>query len=361
MLSRRRIVAAAASSVVASALPRSSLAAFGSDAAWRRFSVTTRLELSDLTGPGQAWLPLAGFEQPDWLRVEGNSWSGSANMETHSVGVSGAEMLYVRWGDGPRYIEVTSTVVTRDRATAFDGPRVSVNLSSDERTLYLRGTVAAPTNGAIKELADRIVLGRSSDLEKANALYQWVVENTFRSAPVHGCGEGEVLAMVKSGVFGGKCADLNPLFVAMARASGLPARDLYGIRVAPSRLGYKSLGPATPIVTKAQHCRAEVFLDGFGWTAMDPADVRKVMLEEAPQGLPLTDANVVAARYRLFGGWEGNWLPFNAASDIVLPGRSDAPPVHFLMYPQVETATGMGDCYDPDRVRYTITSRELAI
>jgi len=63
-----------------------------------------------------------------------------------------------------------------------------------------------------------------------------------------------------------------------ARA-GLPARDVYGIRIAKSEMGYKSLGTSSEIVTKAQHCRAEVYLSGYGWVPVDPADVRKVVLE----------------------------------------------------------------------------------
>ena len=61
--------------------------------------------------------------------------------------------------------------------------------------------------------------------------------------------------------------------------------ELYGIRVAPSRFGYKSLGAGSADVTKAQHCRADVWLEGIGWTPMDAADVRKVMLEEPPKNL----------------------------------------------------------------------------
>ena len=60
--------------------------------------------------------------------------------------------------------------------------------------------------------------------------------------------------------FGGKCADLNGLFVGLARAASVPARDLYGIRVGPSAFGYKALGTGSATISKAQHCRAEVFL-----------------------------------------------------------------------------------------------------
>ena len=78
---------------------------------------------------------------------------------------------------------------------------------------------------------------------------------------------------------------LNALFVALSRASGMPARDLYGIRVAPSAFGYKSLGAGSEVVTKAQHCRAEVWLDAHGWVPVDPADVRRA-LDERVRAVP---------------------------------------------------------------------------
>ena len=50
---------------------------------------------------------------------------------------------------------------------------------------------------------------------------------------------------------GGKCADLNALYVGLARSVGLPARHVYGLRIAKSDLGYKSLGLATDKATRA--------------------------------------------------------------------------------------------------------------
>ena len=145
-----------------------------------------------------------------------------------------------------------------------------------------------------------------------------MVENTFRDAKVRGCGIGDIAAMLKTGNLGGKCADLNALFVGLVRAAGIPARDVYGIRVAPSKFGFKALGAGSEVITKAQHCRAEVFLTGYGWVATDPADVRKVVLEEPPTNLAIDDPKVVAARKTLFGAWEGNWLAYNFAHDLAL-------------------------------------------
>ena len=92
-------------------------------------------------------------------------------------------------------------------------------------------------------------------------------------------------------------------------------------------------------MTKAQLCRAEVYLGDYGGVPVDPADVRKVVLEEPPGNLPLDDDMVKKARLRLFGSWEMNWMAYNFAHDVVLPGSTGAP-IGFLMYPQAETADG---------------------
>ncbi len=91
---------------------------------------------------------------------------------------------------------------------------------------------------------------------------------------------------------------------------------------------------------------------------VDPADVRKVVLEEPPGGLALDDAVVQRARARLFGAWEMNWVAYNFASNVTLPG-STRKPIGFLMYPQAETANGPIDSLNPDSFRYEITAREV--
>ena len=215
-----------------------------------------------------------------------------------------------------------------------------------------------PTDGIVKQRALEITNGAPTDVDKARAIYEWIVENTYRNPKTRGCGVGNIKFMLESGDLGGKCADLNALYVGLARASGLPARDLYGIRVAPSEMGYKSLGTSSNVITKAQHCRAEVYLSDFGWVPVDPADVRKVVLEEPPGNRPLNDDMVERARKRLFGSWEMNWIAYNYAQDVTLPGSSGRP-IHFLMYPQVETADGRLDSLDAASFRYEITSQEI--
>jgi len=60
----------------------------------------------------------------------------------------------------------------------------------------------------------------------------------------------------------------------------------------------------------------------------------------------------------LFGGWEGNWMAYNTASDVVLP-KSSGEKVHFFMYPVAENAAGRFDSYAPDDFKYQITAQEI--
>jgi hypothetical protein len=53
-----------------------------------------------------------------------------------------------------------------------------------------------------------------------------------------------------------------------------------------------------------------------------------------------------------------NWMAYNFAHDVELPGSNTAVP--FLMYPQAQTADGPLDSLDPDNFKYEITAKELS-
>ncbi len=311
------------------------------------------------SGTTRIWIPAALVSPTPFQKTLANDFTadgGTAKLiesRADSLGFIAAEFPP---GVMP-VLKVTSRVTTTNFAVDLSVPGRAPKEDQAELKHFLRATKLMPTDGIVRATATEITKDSNTDVEKARAIYDWIVENTSRNPKTRGCGLGDIRFMLETKDLSGKCADLNALYVGLARAAGLPARDVYGIRIAKSEMGYKSLGTSTQNVTKAQHCRAEVYLSGYGWVPVDPADVRKVVLEEPPGNHPLDDEIVKKARARLFGSWEMNWMAYNFAHDVALPG-SGGGPLGFLMYPQAETADGRLDCLDPDSFKYEITSRE---
>ncbi len=324
---------------------------------WRLFELTTHVHVQNASGVTRAWLPtpLVGMPYQQTLGDTYHAESGTSVMVENEE----FDVLLTEWPSGAEpIVTMTSRVATRDHAIDLTTPRVPPPLDLSRFARFLAPTKLAPTDGIVKTSADEITHGAGTDLEKARAIYEWVVDHTFRDPQTRGCGIGDVRFMLETKNFGGKCADINALFVGLARAAGLPARDVYGIRLAPSKLGFKSLGLSSPDAAKAQHCRAEVYLVGYGWVPVDPADVRKVALEEPPGNLAPTHEKVRDARMRLFGAWEMNWVGFNTAQDVRLPRSADKP-LGYFMYPQAETSNGRADSLSPETFRYEITVKEI--
>ena len=363
-MDRRSFIVTAAALPIASTVPtiahaqaRSFTPAPGT---WRTYEITTRLEIAN-AGPGtQAWIPIPAVDTT-WQRSLESAVRGNDRTATIVADpASGAKMVHVTWADGETapVVEVVSRFQAQDRRYDWSTP-ASASAPTETLLPYLKATDLMPTDGIVRATAEKITAGKSTDETKVRALFDWVVQNTYREPKVRGCGVGDIKAMLETGNMGGKCGDINALFVGMARSVGLPARDIYGIRVAKSAFGYKELGAGSPDITRAQHCRAEVWIAGRGWVAMDPADVGKVMRLETADWIKTTDHPVVTPVYRaLYGSWEGNWMGYNVAHDVALPG-STGPKVGFLMYPQAETRGERVDSLDPDTFKYRITAREL--
>jgi len=326
---------------------------------WRTFDVTTRVDLRMPSGAPQVWLPLPSVES-DWQRSLTNGFRSNGLARLAEDGRYGVKMLHVQFDAGVSqpFVELTSRVSTRNRATDW-AQKSAVAEDAASLRFWTQPTRLLPTDGIVGETAREATKGARTDVQKAQAIYDWVVANTYREPKVRGCGEGDIKTMLETGNLGGKCADLNAIFVGLCRAAGLPARDVYGIRLAPSAFGYKELSGNPSSLKGAQHCRAEVHLAGHGWVAMDPADVAKVMRLETPEWIKTTRHPVVApVNQRLFGGWEGNWLAWNMGHDLTLPGAT-GPELGFFMYPMAETGGERVDPYAPDDFKYQIAASEI--
>jgi transglutaminase-like putative cysteine protease len=328
---------------------------------WRTFEVVTRVEMLKPDGVSHIWLPSPLIRNTPYqktLSAEFTADGGTAKLSKDEQNVLGIVSATYPANVKP-VLTMTSRVSLKNYTVDLSSRETTPPVSQAALNYFLQPSRYVPTDGIVKQTALKVTAGATTDTEKARAIYEWVVENTFRDPKIRGCGRGDIRFMLESGDMGGKCADLNALYVGLARSVGLPARHVYGLRIAKSEQSYKSLGVATDKATKGQHCRAEVYLREHGWVPVDPADVRKVALEEPPGNLSLSDPIVERAREHLFGSWEMNWMAYNYAHDIDLPGSAGKPLVYF-MYPQAETSEGRVDPFDPDNFKYEITVKEIS-
>jgi transglutaminase-like putative cysteine protease len=325
------------------------------------YRVTYNVELPSEGKKARLWLPLPDTEDSPHQFSQGSVWSGNATTARfdHIPGTR-SPMFYAEWkGSGPRTVRVSSVLKTSDRS--IDLSRYSERYAASasipaSAKHYLRATRHIPLDGIVRKTALSITkeANARTPLQKARAIYDWVVDNSYHDPATRGCGRGNIKHMLETGNLGGKCADLNALFVGLARAAGIPARDNYGIRIDESA-SHKTLGQVGDITT-AQHCRPEFYLAGLGWVPVDPADVRQLALDEE---LPITHPRVVELREKLFGSWEMNWVAFNHDRDVTLARDSVIRELPFFMYPQAEVGGHERDSLDPEEFTYKIVSARL--
>lgn len=230
-------------------------------------------------------------------------------------------ILYLEWkGSFKERILTYSFKIRRKERITKNFPAQNLPLSTAEFRPYLEATSLGPTGGKVKEYAEKITKNQKTTLGKARAIYDWIVDNMHRDPKVKACGLGDVERLLETK--GGKCADLHAVFVALARAAGIPAREVFGIRIPK--------GPAGDM-SKAQHCWAEFYLPGSGWVAVDPADVRKIILEQK-----LTQEQAKPWREYYFGAVDENRIALSTGRDIVLDPPQKEKALIFFMYPYAE-------------------------
>lgn len=299
-------------------------------ALWRTFEISTILQLKPARGRQRLWLPLPLNQDTLYQRNLGLSWQGNFELGSLRRLPDGElEAFYCEWKEGvtPK-LELSTTVTTADRH--FD---VSRRTMPPEREDILRRNLQAsqllPNDGETHKLAQRII-GRILDpVAQARSIFDWVVDNTEYNASLPGVGSGDVRRQIDQHRFGGRSADINGLFVALCRAIGIPARRVFGQRIEQSRIS-PSLGISQGDATHANHCRAEFYVPGYSWIPVDPSDVRRTI---AMEGLDHRDPKLVAMKKILFGVWEMNWMAFNVAEDLILPGSNVA--LNFFAQPQL--------------------------
>lgn len=326
---------------------------------WKSYRLTYQINLPTKGSRAHLWLPLPDTADTPHQFTQGSVWSGNAKKARfQTIPNTAFPVFFAEWhGSGPRSVTVSSVVKTRNRSVDlhnYSEKRKNIIPASIKR--FLQPTRHVPLNGIVRMTALSITkkANARTPLEKAHAIYNWVVDNAYRDQATRGCGRGDIKSMLEKNNLGGKSADLNTLFVGLARAAGIPARNQYGIRIDESMI-HKCLGKFGNLST-AQHCRAEFYLAGLGWVPVDPADVHQLLLDEK---LTHNHPKVVSLREKLFGTWEMNWVAFNHIDSIKLANNSAVGRLPFFMYPHAEISGKQQDSLSPAEFSYRIVSSKL--
>lgn len=292
----------------------------------------------------QLWIPYPITDRNQTItdiHVDGNYSSSGVYTDSKFQ----TPMLYARWDSGEKTRKLKFTFeVKRQEIISRPFPEKETAWDPADYALYLAATRLGPIDGEVKKLAEKITTGQTTVLGRARAIYDWVCDNTFRNPETRGCGIGNVYRLLKEP--GGKCVDISSIFVALARAAGVPAREILGIRQ-----GQK---PAEDI-SKWQHCWAEFYLPGHGWVSVDPADVRKMMLK---QNLTLSDTKTVEYRKYFWGGLDPYRIKLGEGRDLALNPPQSGPLVNYLMYPFAQVGDKTLDWLDPETFKYKITYQQ---
>lgn len=249
------------------------------------------------------------------VKVSGNYTATGIHREPKGENTA----LYVEWS-GPqkdRKLVYAYHVRRQDKVMgvlgAPDLPLARVELRS-----YLEPV--APAGSRVKETADKVVRGKKTVLEKAKAVYEWIVENMpwDRSARAIGTGDAEAALERRTGRF----ADLTAVFVALCRAAGVPARERTGVRVPK--------GPAGDM-TLSQIGWAEFSLPGVGWVSVNPGLVARLITDQK-----LTDDQVRAFKEYYFGNLDENVIAYGSGREIVLNPPQTGKPLSYFVFPYAE-------------------------
>lgn len=310
-------------------------------AANRSGIVTLDVDLSS-QDPGKEaklWIPYPVTDRHQTvsdISVAGDFASSAVYTDT----AYGTPILYAQWPAAAKSRKLSfSFGVDRQEIRQTDLPTREPEWSRTDYAEYLKPTSLGPIDGEVKKLADSITNGKKTVLEKARAIYDWCCSNMYRDPATIGCGKGDVCSLLQKP--GGKCTDISSVFIALCRAAGVPARELFSVR-----LGKK----AEEDITTYQHCWAEFFLPGYGWVTADPADVRKAMLVEK---LELKDLKTKEYREYFWGGVDAYRVVLAVGRDIVLNPPQAGAPLNTFGYPYAEVGGKAIDFYQPKSFVYS--------
>ncbi len=264
------------------------------------FEFIYRVRLPEITDSARMWIPLPATDS--FQTVEIISISAPGEQSVLEEREHGNRILFLALGpeDSGKAIEIRYQVDRREKA-------VYAARTSDQRK-YLNPERLVPINEDFKSIAEKVIEGKKSDLMRARALYDHVIDRMRYMKYGDGWGKGDAVYACDART--GNCTDFHSYFIALARAIDIPARFAIGAAI-PSERNEGGVD--------GYHCWAEFYADGKWW----PVDIS--------EGDKYTS---LATFY--FGHHPANRFELSRGRDLVVEPGPASGPINFLAYPVLE-------------------------
>ncbi|MEK7677646.1 MAG: transglutaminase domain-containing protein [Verrucomicrobiota bacterium] len=266
------------------------------------FEFIYRVKLPQISAPARMWLPLAQSDRFQTVQVKGVR--APVQWRELDDRAHGNKVLFLiaSPAESGRTIEITYRVQRLEKAAyAVQEPMARK---------YLNPERLVPLNENFHTIAAEATRGRTTDLMRARALYDHVIDRMRYMKYGSGWGVGDASRACDART--GNCSDFHAYFIALARAIGIPARLAIGAAIPSERHDGKIDG---------YHCWAEFFADGKWW----PVDISEA------------DKYSSLATY-YFGHHPANRIELSQGRDLLVDPLPTSGPINLLAYPVLEIA-----------------------
>lgn len=306
------------------------------------------------------WVPVA--QTTDNQKVKDVKVSApKAAVAKITTDIEGNKAAYIEWDKNTEPADRTADISFYACRKEVVKPTLKESGKVDTKKMakYLKETSKSGslTSGIVKESSDEALKDAGNPttvLGKTRAIYDWTVKHLVRKdsnetsvGKVLGCGDGDVVRILKEKQPGGHCTDINSVFIALLRSQGIPAREMFGIRMTTAE------NSETGDITGGQHCRAQFYLPGTGWVEADPGDALKMIKTKANGDKSSPEAKAFIEQY--WGGNNEQWVELAEGRDLTLNPKQEGPALNNFGYPYAEVDGEMADYYNAGTFAYTIT------
>ncbi len=258
------------------------------------------LTLPELTGPARLWLPLPQSDDFQTVELLSARSPGDFHILTEPEHQNRALFWELTPADSGAVIDVRYGVHRIEKSAYPSG--------SDCPPRYLTPERLVPNDQRFATIARAATVGKESDLQRARALYDLVIEELRYAKAGPGWGQGD--ARFACDARHGNCTDFHAYFIGLARAIDIPARFAIGAAI-PSNRDEGGVD--------GYHCWVEFYADGKWW----PIDISEA------------DKYSNLSTY-YFGHHPANRFEFTRGRDLKFDPGPAAGPINFLAYPVLE-------------------------